>query len=70
MSKLQIISKLPTVKSCACLSELPGAEFEGSVVPINGTAWSDMCDTRWRGFAILIVIFSILVEQKYHGIVR
>ena len=30
---LKIISKLLAVKSCACLSELPGTEFEGSVVP-------------------------------------
>ena len=31
-SMFQIISKLPAVKSCVTLSELPGTEFEGSVV--------------------------------------
>ena len=43
----QIISKLPTAKSCACLSELPETEFEGSVVPITGAAWNAMCEARW-----------------------
>ena len=46
LSMFQITSKLPTVKSCACLSKLPGTEFEGSVVPINGAAWSAICETR------------------------
>ena len=46
LSKFQIISKLPAVTSCACLSELPGTEFEGSVVPIIGAAWSTMSETR------------------------
>ena len=44
--KFQILSKLPAAKSCACLSELPATEFEGSVVPINAVAWSAMCETR------------------------
>ena len=34
-SKFKIISKLPSVKSSACLSELPGTVLEGSVVPIS-----------------------------------
>ena len=46
LSKFQIISKLPAVKSYACLSELPATEFEGSVVPINGAGWSAMHETR------------------------
>ena len=48
LTKFQIISKLPAaVKRCACLSsELPGSEFEGSVVPINGSAGSAMCETK------------------------
>ena len=33
--KFQIVSKLPSVKSSACLSELTRTEFEGSVVPID-----------------------------------
>ena len=46
--KFQIILKLPALRHCACLSELPGTEFEGSefVVSINGAAWSVMCETR------------------------
>ena len=44
--KLQVISKFPTVKSCPCLSELPGTEFENSVVLINGEAWSTICEKR------------------------
>ena len=62
LSKLQIISKLPAAKSCACLSELPGTEFKGSAVLINGVAWSAIYETRWRIVFILIVIFSFLVE--------
>ena len=38
MSKFQIISKLFAVQSCACLSELPGTEFEGSVIPKSNSA--------------------------------
>ena len=45
-SKFQIILKLLTDKSCTCLSELPETKFEGSVVLINGAAWSAMCETR------------------------
>ena len=45
-SKFKIILKLPSVKSSACLSELPGTELEGSVVLINEVAWSAMCETR------------------------
>ena len=48
LPKFQTILKLSTIKSCGCLSELPETEFEGSVVPINGTAQSAMCETRWR----------------------
>ena len=44
-SNLQIISKFPAVKICACLSELSGTEFEGSIVQIN-IAWSVMCEAR------------------------
>ena len=46
--KFQIILKLPALRHCACLLELPGTEFEGSefVVSINGAAWSVMCETR------------------------
>ena len=62
LSKFQIFSKLPAVKGCACLSELPGTEFKGSVVLINGVAWSAIYETRWRIVFILIVIFSFLVE--------
>ena len=46
--KFQIILKLPSVESSACLSELSGTEFEGSVTPINESAWSAMCESRWR----------------------
>ena len=68
--KFQIIPKLPALRHCACLSELPGTEFEGSefVISINVAAWSIMCETRWR-IVILIVISPILVESSYHGIV-
>ena len=45
LSKFKIISKLPSVKSSACVSELPGTELEGSVVPINEVGWSAMCET-------------------------
>ena len=46
--KFQIIPKLPALRHCACLSELPGTEFEGSefVISINVAAWSIMCETR------------------------
>ena len=47
LSKFQIISKLPAVKSCACLTELLRTKFEGSILPINGAAWSAMCETRY-----------------------
>ena len=46
LSKFKMISKLHSVKSSACLSELPGTEFEGSVVLINEAAWSAICETR------------------------
>ena len=62
-----MFSTFPSVKIGACLSELPETEPEGSVVPINEVAWSAMCETK--GFVILIVVFSILVEQSCHGIV-
>ena len=46
LSNFQIISKLSDAKSCACLSELPGTEFEGSVIPINRADWNAMRETR------------------------
>ena len=46
LSKFKIISKLPSVKSSAYLSELPGTEFEGSVALINEAAWSAISETR------------------------
>ena len=42
LCKFQILLKLPAAKSCACLSELPGAKFEGSAILFNGAAWSEM----------------------------
>ena len=45
--KIEIISKLYAVKICAYLSEHPGTELEGSVVPIIGVGWrSAMCETK------------------------
>ena len=46
LSKFQIISKLPAVKSCSCLLELYGTVFGGSDVPINGAAWSTIRETK------------------------
>ena len=46
LSKFKIILKLPSVKSSACVSELPGTELDDSVVPINEVAWNAMCETR------------------------
>ena len=66
--KFQIISKFPAVKSCACLLQFPGTNFESSVVLINGAAWSAICETRRKDFHFLILIFSILVKKSYHGI--
>ena len=62
LSKFQIISSLPAVKICACLSELPGTECEGSVVPINGAAWSVICKTRWR--TVLLWLHYFLFWSK------
>ena len=45
LSKFQIISNFYAVKSCAHLSERPGTEFEGSIIPTNATACSE---TTWR----------------------
>ena len=44
--EFQIISKLTTVKSCECLSEIPGIELKGSIIPINGAGWSAMHELR------------------------
>ena len=44
--KSQIILKLPAVESCAYLSELPGTEFECSIILINGPTWSAMREER------------------------
>ena len=56
-SKFEIISKLSSVKSCAYLSDLPGTELKGSVVPFSESAWeSAMCEMRGR---ILLFLFNI-----------
>ena len=58
MSKFQIFSKLLDFKSYTCLLELHGIRFEGFAVPINGTVWSAMSETRWKVFLFwLNVIF-------------
>ena len=60
MLKFQIILKLPSVESSACLYELPGTEFEGSVVPINEAAWSAMRESiEVKDFVILIALFLV-----------
>ena len=47
--KFQVISKFPFVKNCACLLELPGTEFEGSVAPSVGQLGLP-CVKRGEGF--------------------
>ena len=64
LSKFKITSKLLAVKSCAYLSELPGTKFEGSSYSLRCHVWNDKKD-----FVILIVTFSILVTESYHGII-
>ena len=70
MSKSQIILKLPAVESCAYLSELPGTEFECSIILINGPTWSAMCEERITKTNIWShVVFSGWVgsfSQKHH----
>ena len=62
LSKYQIVLKFLALKSCACLWELPGTVFGGFDIPINGAAWSTNVWNEGKGFVILIVIFSVLVQ--------
>ena len=68
LSKFKVISKLPSVKSNACLSELSGTELEGSIVPINEVAWSAMCETRWRILLFWCSIFYFgQIKLSWHS---
>ena len=55
LPKFEIISKLPSVKCWACLLELPGTEFEGSVVQISGTVWWWYSGQQWLTRVVLKV---------------